>query len=60
MQFARLVGTLGLLLALGLVGFTVGCGSQQGSTPVSKEDGKIIKEQRKQDHQRSLQGKKSG
>jgi hypothetical protein len=57
MQFARFVGTLGLVFALGLV---VGCGSDLGSAAVSKEDGKTIKEQRKQDHQRSKEVKKRG
>jgi hypothetical protein len=60
MQIARFVGTLGLFFALVLAGFAVGCGSEQGSTPVSKEEGKIIKEQRKQDHQRSKEANKPG
>lgn len=46
MQFARFVETFGLVLALG---FAVGCGSQQTSTPVTKEEGSSIKAQRKQD-----------
>jgi hypothetical protein len=57
MQFARFVGLLGLVFALGLV---VGCGSNLGSTTVSKEEGKTIKEQRKQDHQRLKEVKKRG
>jgi hypothetical protein len=57
MQFARFVGTLGLVFVLGLV---VGCGSDLGSAAVSKEEGKTIKEQRKQDHQRSKEVKKRG
>jgi hypothetical protein len=60
MRVARFVGKLGLYFALVLAGFAVGCGSEQGSTPVSKEDGKIIKEQRKQDHQRSKEVNKPG
>jgi hypothetical protein len=60
MQVARFVGKLGLLFSLVLAGFAVGCGSEQGSTPVSKEEGKIIKEQRKQDHQRSKEVNKQG
>jgi hypothetical protein len=55
MQFARFVGTLGLVFALGLV---VGCGSDLGSTAVSKEDGKTIKEQRKQNFQQLKEDRK--
>jgi hypothetical protein len=60
MQVARFVGKLGLLFSLVLAGFAVGCGSEQRSTPVSNEEGKIIKEQRKQDHQRSKEANKPG
>ena len=56
MQFARFVGTLGLVFALGLV---VGCGSDLGSAAVSKEEGKTIKEQRKQDRQQLLEERKA-
>jgi hypothetical protein len=55
MQFARFVGMLGLLFVLGLAGFAIGCGSEQGSTGVSKYDGKIVKGQRKKDHQQLLE-----
>ncbi len=59
MQYARFIGTFGLFLALGFAGFAVGCGSQEGSTAVSKEDGAAIKEQRKQDRQQLLEERKA-
>jgi hypothetical protein len=58
MQFTRIVGKFGLYLALGFAGFVVGCGSQEGSTAISKEEGKTIKEQRKQDRQQIIEERK--
>jgi hypothetical protein len=58
MQFARFVGTFGFVLALVVAGFAVGCGSEQGSTGVTKEDGKTIKEQRKQNFQQLKEDRK--
>ena len=57
MQFARFVGTFGLVL--GLAGLAIGCGSQQGSKTVLNEEGKTFKEQLKQEHL-DLQAERKG
>jgi hypothetical protein len=49
MQLARFVGTLGLLLVLGLVGSGSGCGPGS-SDPLSREDSIKIKQSRKKAH----------
>jgi hypothetical protein len=46
----RFVAMMGLILAIGLAGFAVGCGSQERSAAPLSEGGTTVKEQMKQEH----------
>jgi hypothetical protein len=63
MQSARFVGTLGLLLVIGLAGLVAGCGaggeSKEGGGPTDPQAAKVIEDSKRQLYKEEKQKSKA-